>query len=152
MCIENRKAPRRLGRVCWPLDVYGHRASSAGGAFMSLDPAAREGRISAQITTCVVASPHRHHGGRWLNSSTLYEAANWRWCGCGRPFALIWGITLSLDLCRELKHSLTLWVTALAAINASNVGGGRPRLNIHKFFLRIWCILIIGRIAGLAYL
>jgi len=37
-----------------------------GGAFMSLDPAAREERMrtSAQITTCVVASPHRHHGGR----------------------------------------------------------------------------------------
>jgi len=133
-----------------------------GGAFMSLDPAAREERTSAQITTCVVALPHRHHGGRWLNSGALYKAANWWWCGCERPFALIiWGITLSLDLCRELKRC-SLWVTALATINvswalgcfASRVrvgkpnGGGRPRLNIHKFFLRT-CILI-GRIAGYA--
>jgi hypothetical protein len=130
------------------------------GTFMSLDPAAREEHTSAQIMTCVVASPHWHCDGRWLNSGALYEDANWRWCGEG-------GLCINLrnnPFIRSvswIETPLTLWVIALATINAygcwpasrvrmgkPNISGGRSRLNLHKFFL---CTCIpIGRIAGYA--
>jgi hypothetical protein len=109
--------PRRLGCVFWPLDVMAtgrparrrvHVAWSGckRGAHQCSDNDLRCGVATSALRRTVIQFQRLV----WSRELTMVR--------CWRPFALIWGITLSFDLCRELKRG-SLWVTALAAINAS---------------------------------